>query len=255
MITFHSPSIKDTGTFKQLKDLNFFTSLNFNKVWREYLKFATDRNRVIGDPVLRFGEGEINVMGIRNNPEVSFNDEYNFYNDLLIIEHTIKASQEFYIFKATMDPKGKSNNIAHLLEGVYASYTSLRPHKYMPGRTAIVQDKDSVLVTRTNSNGDIIKGMSEHEGLFGINIHDSGGYTNSSMGCTVLEKDSSENNFHWEKFFKPLIKTITNKADIDYIVINKDAVIELARSAAYSATSSRSILDKICFRIPFKYEI
>lgn len=254
MITFYSPNIKDTGTFKQLKSLNFFTPVNFHKVWREYLKFATDRNRVIGTPVLRFGEGEINVMGIRNNPEVSFNDEYNFYNDLLIIEHTINLLQEFYVFKVTMDPKGKSNNIAHLLEGVYASYTALRPHKYMPGRTAIVQDKDSVLVARTNSTGDIIKGMSEHEGLFGINIHDSGGYTNSSMGCTVLESDSSENNYHWKDHFKPLIKSITNKEDIDYVVINKNAIIELARSVAYSATSSRSILDKICFRAPFKVE-
>ena len=38
------------------------------------------------------------------------------------------------------------------------------------------------------------------------------------MGCTVLEKDSSENGFHYKGSFKPLLQTVTNTKDIVYSV-------------------------------------
>jgi len=251
MIAFYSPSLKDNILFNKLKDLKFFTSISFHQIWRDYLTLARDRGRVIGEPKLRLGDKEINVMGIRNNPEIGFNDKDSFYNDILVIEQTEKEAHLFYVFKVTMDPKSRLPKISHLLEQVAASYTALRPHKYVPGRTAIVQDRDNVIVARTDSTGVIINDYKEQKGLFGINIHDSGGYLNSSMGCTVLEGDSNENDNQFKKHFKPLIESSSNKEEIDYMVINKDAVIELARSAAYKATPSRSFLDKICFRAPF----
>lgn len=251
MIAFNSPNLKDDVCFNKLKNLKFFTSVYFNQIWRDYLKLARDRGRVIGEPKFRVGDKEINVMGIRNNPEISFNDDKNFYNDILVIEQIDKGASLFYVFKVTMDPKSKKEKISHLLEGVYASYNALRPHKYVPGRTAIVQDRGPVIVARTDSSGKIIQGYKEQKGLFGINIHDSGGYLNSSMGCTVLEGDSVSNDSQFKNHFKPLILDISNKQEIDYMVINKDAVIELARSAAYQATPSRTLLDRICFRAPF----
>lgn len=251
MVVFHSPNLKGNPLFDRLKSVNLFTSIVFHKVWKDYLELAKAKNRVIGEPKLRLSDGEINVMGIRNNLEISFNENDNFYNDILVIEQTVKQAHLFYVFKVTMDPKGKKFKISHLLEGVYASYTALRPHKYVPGRTAIVQDRDNVIVARTDSTGAILNDFKEHKGLFGINIHDSGDYINSSLGCTVLEDDSIENDNHFENHFKPLIKGISNKEEIDYMVINKDAVIELARSAVYKSTPSETFLDKICFRAPF----
>jgi hypothetical protein len=251
MIVFNSAN---NDTLNNLKKLNFFTSVVFHKVWRDYLTYAKDRGRVIGEPKLRLNEKEINVMGIRNNEEISFNDSDNFYNDLLVIEQTIAQSHVFYIFKVTMDPKSKKNKIAHLLEGVYASYTALRPHKWVPGRTAIVQDRDKVLVARTDSTGEIIKEFKAQKGLFGINIHDSAGYINTSLGCTILERDLKENKFHWKEHFKPLIQEISNKEEIDYVVINKSVALEMARSAAYDTKPSRSILDHISFRAPFIFK-
>lgn len=251
MVVFYSPNLKNNYLFDRLKSFNFFTSVIFHQVWANYLLYAKKNNRVIGEPKLRLGDKEINVMGIRNNLEVSFNDKDSFYNDLLVIEQTERDAHIFYVFKVTMDPKSRLPRISHLLEQVAASYTALRPHKYVPGRTAIVQDRDNVLVARTDSEGVVLNDYKEHKGNFGINIHDSGGFLNSSMGCTVLESDSDLNDNHFKKHFKPLIEGISNKKEIDYMVINKDVVIELTRSVVDKTTFSTDFLNKVCFRAPF----
>jgi hypothetical protein len=251
MTAFYPPNLKGHYLLDRLKSLNFFTSVIFHQVWRNYLNLAKDRGRVIGEPKLRLGDKEINVMGIRNNEEIAFNDKDTFYNDLLVIEQTERQAHLFYIFKVTMDPRGRLFKVSHLLEQVAASYTALRPHKYVPGRTALVQDRDNVIVARTDTKGNVITDYKEHKGFFGINVHDSAGYLNSSIGCTVLEPESEDNDNQFKKHFKPLIESITNKEAVDYAVINKNAVIELAKSAAYKSTPDRNILDTICFRAPF----
>lgn len=242
-------------SLKNQQELVYFTELGLfynpeviETIWRAYLVSAEAKKRVIGKPQYRKELGNINVIGIRNNPEISFNDKEVYYNDWLIIEKIAEPKNEIYLFKVTMDPRGRKQNIAHLLEGVYASYTALRPHKYVPGRTAIVQDRDSVLVARTLTDGKV--SVKEHKGVFGINIHDSGGYQNSSLGCTVLESDSKENNYQFEQVFKPLIKSVTNKESIDYMVINKFVFKELVQRMTNYPFKATNIFN-LAFRIPF----
>jgi len=252
MISYNSPTLNNDQLFNQLKGLKFFTSVIFHDVWKAYLSYAKDRNRVIGEPKLRIRDGEINVMGIRNNPEISFNLGSEYNNDILVIEYTKSQTHLFYVYKVTMDPKNKKHKIAHLLEQVAASYL-VRPHVWQPGRTALCQDRNNVIVARTDEFGAIITDYKEHKGIFGINIHDAGSFTNSSLGCTVLEKDSEENNFHWKNSFKPLVSTIINKDEVDYSVINKAALFEFIKSVQLKVSPNKSFLDIVCFRAPNVY--
>lgn len=238
MIIFNSPNLVSNDIFDELKNKNFFNWKTFKEVWELYLNLAKMKNRVVGIPKFRMGENEINVMSIRNNKEIFFNESQYFYNDLLII-HLNPIN--FYVFKVTTDPKGKVNKIAHLLEGIYASYKANRPHRWVPGRTAIVQDRDVVLVARTDLSGNIT--INEHKGFFGINIHDSDKYLNSSMGCTVLERDSVQNDFHFKNHFKPLIKSIANKESIDYCLINIMSLREILNSIQNNEKIPISIFD------------
>jgi len=251
MISFCAPNLLNNPDYQELNSLNLFITPIFKLVWDNYLIIAKTKQRVIGKPSFRLGTQEINVMGIRRNPEVSFNEKDYFYNDILIIQ--MSYSDEFYIFKVTMDPKGKVNKIAHLLEGIYASYNTLRPHRWVPGRTAIVQDRDAVIVARTDSTGKVI--IKEKSGIFGINIHDSDKYLNSSMGCTVLEPESALNQYQFAQHFKPLIKSIFNKDSVDYTVINIDLLksilksvkdkIEIPTSIFKMAFNANNIINKL----------
>lgn len=212
--------------FNSIKSVFNYKSLQ--GVFNSYKLQASKEDRVVGDPVWRKDVGNINVIGVRQNPEIAFN-EHVLHNDLLIISLNIEPEiSDIYLFSCTMDPKGRILKVAHLMEGVYASYNALRPHKWVPGRTAMVQDRDKVLVGRTNTHGDLIS-IKPEKGFFGINIHDSGGYQNSSLGCTVLEPDSEENNYQYKTLFKPILKDYcTNKNSIDYMVINFDTFRYLA---------------------------
>lgn len=247
MISFISPTLFGNPTFAELRGWEFFTHKNFTTVWRRNLMLGVKVRRVIGSPTLRSSIGSINVMGIRNNPEVGFNDSKEwFYNDMLVIELITDGESKFYIFKVTMDPKSRKHKIAHLLEGVYASYTALRNHRYQPGRTAIVQDRDSVLIARTDNNGGVI--IPRLEGKFGINIHDSSKWRNSSLGCTVLEPESSENHNHFTQHFKPLIKSVKNKSSIDYAVTNQAVIKNLAKIVHSADTFSDDNFNKLIRR-------
>lgn len=223
MLWYYDKELAELNTFTELRDLNLFTDRKMYAVWNKYLNLASKSYRVVGQPVWDRGVNTISVIGVRQNPEISFNLGYEYYNDLLILVHFRSADIDFYVFKCTMDPSRKKYGVAHLLEGVYNSYTASRPHMWMPGRVAIVQDKDVVHVGRTDENGKLLE-VKSHVGMLGINIHDAGGYQNSSLGCTVLEPDNIHNEFHYQNVFKPLVKQISNKHSIDYMVINKNTV-------------------------------
>jgi len=223
------PSRKSFDKFKLLESVNAYNIPNLKTIFYNYLNLCKQDGRVIGDPIWRENLNEINVIGIRSNPEISFNlSGETYYNDLLLIIN-YEIIPKIYFFSVTMDPRAKKKNIAHLLEGIYASYTALRPHKYVTGRTALVQDRGAVFVARTDNQGNVITAKPE-KGFFGINVHDSGGYQNSSLGCTVLEPDSVENNFQFVNIFKPILSGCSNKAKIDYCVINYDTFKYLAIS-------------------------
>jgi hypothetical protein len=111
---------------------------------------------------------------------------------------------------------------------VWNSYV-VRPHRWayrnFPNigrqqRWALCQDKDLVEIVRTDGSGSVIKSV---RGFFGINIHDTGGYRDSSLGCTVIKSDSS-----YEDLYLPCIYDIdndeyvpSNHTNITYCLINE----------------------------------
>ena len=238
-----SPNLKNSSLFLKLENvIQLFDPFIFRKYWDLYSSYCAGFKRTIGDIYFREEIGAINVIGIKRDPEISFNLGDTFYNDILVISQNVlndygKKDLDFYIYKVTMDPRDKSDKIAHLLLQVCNSYV-IRPHRWVPGRIAICQDKDNVLIARTDSNGDVIN-ATPYKGFFGINIHDSDKWVNSSLGCTVLEKDSPDNGFHYKESFKPLLQTVTNKKDIVYAVSSINALENI------SLISAKGVIDTV----------
>lgn len=193
----------------------FFTQQNIKALWfKLYTKYLIEK-RTEGRPQFVTAPDTINVIGIRQNAEIAFNDEDNFNNDLLVVyENTSSGNVRLWLFDCTMDPSRRRDNIAHLLKGAWGSYR-VRNHRWIPGRTALCQDVAPVQIARTNSFGNV---KIFTKGFFGINIHDSGGFRNSSLGCTVLASDED-----YKTKFKPLLKRI-NQDTVTYLVTDADDV-------------------------------
>ena len=205
--------------------LELFEGNNFKEIWNLYAKYCKALGRTVGDVSFREDIDAINVMCIKKDPEVHFNLPGTFYNDILVVARNTEEGQKFYVYKVTMDPKNKKNKIAHLLLGMYDSY-KIRPHRWISSRTAICQDRNEVFLARTDREGNVINAV-PYNGFFGINIHDSDIFTNTSLGCTVLEKDSRYNKYHYKESFKPLLKTVNNSDDIVYAVASLEALSRL----------------------------
>jgi hypothetical protein len=249
MIEFYSENLKSYPLFLQIGNrLKLFQENNFENMWNLFVSYATKMKRVVGNVSFRKDVGNINVMGIRFNDEVSFNLGPTYYNDILIVSQnkTNALFPSFYIYKVTMDPKNKTDKIAHLLLGVYNSYV-VRPHKWIPSRTALCQDINNVFIARTDAYGNVINAV-PYSGIFGINIHDAGGFINSSIGCTILERDSLDNGYHYVKSFKPLLKTVSNKKDVVYCVTSIKLLEEIYYTYILKQDLEKNRLPN--FRIP-----
>lgn len=196
-------------------------------IFMAHLKWALENKRYSGEPVWYDAEGTLNVIGIRCNTEADFN--FGKYNDFLILVYNKpldKYDQE--IINVTVDPGRNKENIAHLRQGVWDSYV-IRPHRHDTryfaelsktiARWAICQDQNTVMVARTNGKGTVIE---NETGRFGINIHDSGGYRDSSLGCTVIQKDSDylEKLLPYLYDLKAEKKVPINAGNITYCLIN-----------------------------------
>jgi hypothetical protein len=192
---------------KYLVGLGSFTKfVGLLKAYMSYLK----------DPLVTYhGEpnqvrGTIMAFVIRCNDGISFNDELPNNDLLVIVEYVSEDNTNIYTFNVTADPKSKKANIAHLLEQVYVG--NVRPHRWIAGRLAICSD-NGCWFRRTDTVG--------RDGDFtfdkiGINIHDTGGFWNSSLGCVILESDDEYKNV-----FKPLLRRVINKNSIPVAVINQ----------------------------------
>ena len=158
-----------------------------------------------------FEKNAIIVFVVRCNDRISFNDvERN--NDLLVIAEYINEDNfNLFTFNVTADPKSKKPNIAHLIEQIYTGNIGL--HRGILGRVCIRSDK-GLWYRRTDSEG---KPYKERFEQIGINIHDTGGFFNSSLGCVILESGSEYKNV-----FKPLLKRVSNKNNIPVAVFNID---------------------------------
>jgi hypothetical protein len=141
---------------------------------------------------------------------------------LVIIENKPGDLVTLYVFSATVDPKTRRNNIASILYQFY--YGNIRNHRGIPGRTAVCQDFCTVWVRRyfmsILGKWDFI----DEKGFLGINIHDKGGFFNSSLGCTILDSQDD-----YSKYFKPLLDKIkkVNSRDIPVMVIHEQKFREL----------------------------
>lgn len=232
MIKYFSKNLESFPFFLKLKnELKLFDPINFRIFWDNYITYCKGMKRAVGDVSFREDIGAINVMGIKRDPEISFNLGDAFYNDVLVVAQNVMIDAatkdiDFYIYKVTMDPKDKKDKIAHLLLGMYNSYVR-RPHRWIPTRTALCQDKDVVFIARTDSKGNVINAV-PYKGSFSINIHDADKYINSSIGCTVLEKDSKDNGFHYKNSYKPLLRSLSvNTKDVVYAVSCLDMLLKI----------------------------
>lgn len=151
-----------------------------------------------------YWEDVLNVIVIRCNDIYVTNNELRNNDWLVCIYNNLR-----YVYKCTADPKYKRDRIANLREQVY--YGNIRPHRWIGWRTCIAQDNCKVWVRRY-ANGK----WYEELGHFGINIHNSAGYFNSSLGCVILADESRYINS-----FRPLLRTVKKQTNrIPVAVIN-----------------------------------
>jgi len=210
---------------------------DLKELFTKHLAWSQGNNRVSGNPKWFDDDNTLNVIGIRCNEELDVNNKR--YNDYLILIHNKNSSDvSIVVLEVTIDPAIDKYGRAHLRQGLWNSYV-IRPHapsgndeRNFPNigrqkRWGICQNQNSgeVEVARTDGHGQLLK---TERGRFGINIHDSGGYVDSSIGCTVIKSDES-----YESLFLPLIYNIQNnnyvpknRTDITYCVINQDRLLE-----------------------------
>lgn len=177
-----------------------------------YYDFRKSEDNYIAEDVKKissFTNGEIAAFVIRMNKSNSFNDvETN--NDLLVIlENVNDKNFNIFTFNVTADPKSNKPNIAHVLEQIYRG--NIRNHRWIFGRIAICSDR-GLWYFRTKA-GKIIERLF---GMIGINIHDNGGFFNSSLGCVILELMSQ-----YKTVFKPLLQRATNKENVPVFIMNQ----------------------------------
>lgn len=196
----------------------------------KHIEWAKANERFRGEPVWHDEPGTLNIIGVRCNTEADFN--FGKYNDYLILVLN-KENDEYTsaIINVTVDPATTKNGIAHLRQGAWNSYV-VRPHRWARrrfgkfgeiNRWACCQDLHTVEIVRTDGKGKII---STERGMYGINIHDNGGYRDSSLGCTVIQSDESYLNI-----FLPMIYNLSkskpepvNFKNLTYLLINHSQI-------------------------------
>lgn len=177
-------------SYQQLKDL-------FN----DYLVYLSKFKTKYHNPNVKWrdDDGTINVIVIRCNDLYVTNDMVR-NNDYLCVIHNTGDSYEQFVFNVTADPKTRKNRIANLCSQSYIG--NIRNHRWIPNRLAICQDNDAIWVRRYENNK-----WFEENGYFGINIHNSAGFFNSSLGCVILSSEDSYINS-----FRPLLKKVQGKS-------------------------------------------
>jgi len=223
----------DASVWDKIKDLKYS---DWKNIFNKHLDYCKTKNRVSGSPKWHDDEGTLNVIGIRCNDERDFN--FGKYNDYLVMIMN-RPNDEFRmnILKVTVDPgipnQPGEKNRAHLCQGVWNSYV-VRPHRWksrtfpkigFQPRWALCQDKDEVEVVRTDSTGKVV---GNERGQFGINIHDTGGFRDSSIGCTVVQDDND-----YVDTYLPYIYDVdandyvpSNHNDLTYCLINQNKLEE-----------------------------
>lgn len=191
-------------------DKEYFYNLKYAQFKDVFNKYVNDlsQTKLLRDKNIKWNEAEgtINVFVIRCN-DLYITNDINRNNDwLVILENRPDDCFRLYVFECTADPKFRKDEIANLLEQIY--FGNIRNHKWIFGRLAICQDNCEIYVRRFTGNH-----YSDDLGHFGINIHDNGGFFNSSLGCVILA--SQQDNV---SEYQPLLKRVS-KNNIPVAVI------------------------------------
>ena len=166
--------------------------------------YASELPEKLNKSKTKWNDDGLNVIVIRCN-DIYITNDMKRNNDWMILFFEGKK----YIFQCTADPKYRKNKIANICEQVY--YGNIRNHRGIYNRLAICQDNCKVFVRRYINNK-----WFEEQGHFGINIHNSNGLFNSSLGCVILADESRYINS-----FRPLLREVKKKTNhIPVAVIN-----------------------------------
>lgn len=186
------------------------TYSDYKNIFNRFIEYAKANKRCYGNPRWLDDDHTINVIGVRMNDEIDFNDKKYNNDKLYIIQNRPNDMYIAHEYNVTVDPATNKYRIAHLCEGAYESYI-VRPHRWIIGRTALCQDAGEVRIVRTDLRG----GAIVYEwGYFGINIHNAGGFRNSSLGCTIYLDE-----YHQE--IKQILLNAKNHQDkFTYCIIN-----------------------------------
>lgn len=170
------------------------------------------------------------VIEIRCNVDISFNDEIR-NNDLLYLFRFDESDRlTSFHFDCTTDPCTTKNRIAHTARQIYRG--NVGNHKAINGRTCIRSDNGSgTWVRRTDTTGEVIPLDPEHSdaelGHYGINIHDNGGFANSSLGCTILAGGNYLQPGPYRDIYKPLLLKCSNNNNIPVVLLDLEDVEDI----------------------------
>jgi hypothetical protein len=149
------------------------------------------------------GDYNLNIVGVRNldlKKRVT-----NLFDDFITLSYKVNGEWKFYCWAATTDPGKKAmlqfsnpNGVAILIPGQYKGCYGIRRHRNE--YEALGQNKP-VKIWRDRNKDMEYDYVDEVSGVFGINIHKSNPYTEStyvenwSEGCQVFKRVKDFNEF------------------------------------------------------------
>jgi len=217
---------------------------DFYERWADYLKyrFMDDYSyRIEPSIVYPAVKDSIMVFEVRCNEDISFNNQIR-NNDLLLVAEVVDdASSTLSIalhkFNCTTDPCSKKYRIAHTARQIYRGNVGI--HRNNEGRLCIRSDHGfGTYIRRTDGDGEILK-INGHVDAYpdhvGINIHDNGGFANSSLGCTILAGADYLHPGPYRDEFKPLLVKCSNKENIPVALIDAEDVEDIIKWDAHKA--------------------
>jgi hypothetical protein len=201
-------------------DKEFLLNVDYDKYEKvfELLKNEQKDTKYFKDISMKTEVGNINVFAIRCNDIGIANDQIR-NNDFLVVLHYTDTQCVKLCLSVTTDPKTHREYIANIYDP-QLYFGNIRNHHWTPGRLCIAQDNCKVWVRRYYDKDP--SHYIDREGNFTINIHDNGGFYNSSLGCVIL---ADETDYHEE--FYPLLKNCTNKDYVPVMIIRDNKFEEL----------------------------
>src|SRR5690606_15523272 len=191
--------------FNYLNTLSVDTCKRLFNDYKESLLSESKTAKYVVDKTITWNNspGALNVIQIRCNELFVANDK-KFNNDWMITVENPSGENKYgnpklEVYSVTVDPKIQRNNMAFVMEQITRRHIGY--HKWNPARIALRQDQGSLnyrtwVARQTKKNGKWIN--REELGFFTIHTHDNGGFSNSSLGCTILSSLDT-----YKKYFKP----------------------------------------------------